>query len=325
MEKDSPFIKCTAFGFTYERWIDENESYLPSLLLSVMMNWQRSIDQSKPTITDKIRRKQLDEIESAIDGMVSDLHNLAVNYDLMTRVIATDEYKGTGLIGLYLGLLTENYVTNIRSIYDFCSVFPRIIMSAENVELYKKFNTNDSLWTLLNAVKGKARVTNNATGERLSICKESLTKTLSDLPDYLISLLHNTSERLNIINEIRNGIVHQGDEPFIQFNGDQPIIRLPKKYPNDKTNKLPNILELDESTLDYPLFDYLKVLTHDLFEFMENLGTALFQKDIPFDLWILDNKCMAVFISYFRYDIGKHIRKTADGKGLEFGIVGMNT
>jgi hypothetical protein len=138
-----------------------------------------------------------------------------------------------------------------------------------------------------------------------------------------LSGFSNTAKRLEIINRIRNGIVHHGDEPFIQFSDDQPIIRLPKKYPNDKTNKLPNILGLDESIHDYPLFDYLKVLTHHLFEFMENLGTTLFQKEVPFDLWILDNKCMEEFINYFRYDIEKHIRKTADGKGYSLVLLGL--
>lgn len=323
MEEDSPIIKGTAFGEPYEKWIDDNREYFSSILLSVMMSWQISINETKSTITDEVRIKQLDEIDRAIDGMVSDIHNLAVNYHLMTNIIKTDEYKGTGLRGLYLSLLTENYITNVRSIYDFCSIFPRIIMSVDNIESYCKFIGNDTLRTLIKAVKGKAAINEN--GERLSVSNEMLTKTVSELPDYLKSLLCNAHKRFEIINKIRNDIIHKGDEPFILFNENQPTIRLPNKFPNDKTNKLPNILELDESITDYPLFDYLKVLTHDLFEFMENLGAALFRNDYTFYLWLLDNKCMGAFMNRFRYDLGKHVRETANGKGLEFGIVGINT
>ena len=291
-----------AHNNTWPEFLDENRAHLSSFLLSAMKDWEGSIPKCLEVIppeSKEVYKEQCDKIEAAADGMVSDLHNLAINYHLMTDIIKNNEYKDNGLRELYIGLLMENYVTNIRSIYDFCSVFPRILMSIDRI---KKYTTNngqqsDSLYRLIQVLDGK----NPAN--------------LAELPDSMKTLIKNAKDQLDIVREIRDAIVHKGNEPFVQFNADDAVFRLPEKYPNDKTNKCRDILQLGDSAQDYPLFKYLRKLTLDLFDFMENMGYILClclcarKESHPAEPQWLDNPCMERFNEFVRYDLKSLVEK----------------
>ena len=294
-------------GFSLDQWLEDTTG-LSSLLLSVMRNWEMT-HQKSPLTEHKECERQYDVIRNAILGFESDLHNLAVNYQLMIDIIKNNQYKDYGLRGLYIGLLTENYITNIRSLYDFCSIFPRIIMSKSNIDCYCKFASDDTLWTLLCAIEGKAK----ERGNHNIVDQDTLRKILSDLPDQLKTHITNTRESLQDISRIRNAIVHHGKEPFVKFEEDNVVLRIPKESPNDNSTILPNILNLD--TTDYPLFDYLKKLTCDLFAFMENLGVILFiqKEDCRSNLWQLVGICMEDFCSFMNFNLKRYVMKDDDG------------
>ena len=127
---DNFILKGTAFGFSYEEWANKND-LLPSTLISVIEAWRRTVQEQdlsfKPDILDDFKR-EYGRIINAYYGFEGDMHNLSINYHLI-KSISMDKEQDNGLKILYVGLLTENYITNLRSIYDFTSLFPRMLIN----------------------------------------------------------------------------------------------------------------------------------------------------------------------------------------------------
>lgn len=297
----SPIIKGTAFGFSYDTWV-EDKAHLPSLLLSVIMHWDSLTYSRQSIILPELKpdEKQYGLIRNAIWGFESDLHNLITNYHLMATILEDDKYAGTGLKGLYTSLLVENYITNIRSIYDFCSVFPRIIMPmCRIVEYVNNVKYPDSLSTFIRALNGQE--------------KNLKEETLAELPALVKTHIKSVEDQLSTINGIRNAIVHHGREPIVHFEEGNVFLKISKESPNDGSNMLPNILQL--STPYYPLFDYLQKLTHDLFIFMENLGVLLLaeRKDNSTEYWALCGICVEEFNNFLSYNLKSHFQKCGNG------------
>lgn len=248
------FIKGTAFGFDYKTWI-EDKKLLSSLLLSVLDTWFRTIYNAQGIIVSEISKEQEREygrIKNAILGFEGDLHNLTVNYHLLTSLVKNDNID-KGIKSLYISLLIENYIMNIRSLYDFCSFFPRIIMSIENVKKYSNRKYSDSLNTFI---------------------KYCDSEELQELPINMRNFIKGSSNKLEDIKTIRDSIIHKGKESIVEFKDNDIFFRIPVKAPYGVENALPDILHLGNS--DYPLTNYLKELTISLFDFMENLGMLLY-------------------------------------------------
>lgn len=247
------FSKGTAIGFDLENWKNDRK-LLSSLLLSYMQTWlmknYNSQDQLKGEITD-IQKREFGKVKSAFWGFESDLHNLTINYHLMNSIVF-DNKADTNLKTLYLSSLVENYIVNIRSIYDFCSIFPRTILSQNAIKQISGRKNPDSLSTLI------------------KYCNSIHSK---ELPDELAKLLNKIEPDFVEIKTIRDLIIHKGKETIIEIRKREILFRIPSKSPYGEENSLPNILELNVQ--DYPLFDYLRKLTLKLFDFMENLSVIL--------------------------------------------------
>jgi|LSQX01.2.fsa_nt_gb hypothetical protein len=247
------FLKGTATGFDYKKSKDDRELQ-SSLLLSVMNTWLINTYNTQDKLIIEISDQQEREygvIKAALWGFEGDIHNLAVNHHLLTSLLNNRDLS-KGLKSLYTSLLVENFIINLRSIYDFCSVFPRIIMSLKDIQQYKKRKNADSLNTFIN------------------YCEQESSK---DLPNDLRHLMKNARNEFENIKTIRDLIIHKGKESIIQIKENETVFRMPSKPPYGKGNALPDIHDLGNS--DYPLMEYLRTLTLTLFEFIEKLGTIL--------------------------------------------------
>jgi len=251
------FIKATAFGISSDEWSTDH-NILPSMLLSVLETWSiktfdGSENLSKDISSDLAR--EYGKINTAKYGFVSDLHNLAINYSMINR-ITKDDSLNNGIKSLYIGLLVENYVTNIRSCYDFTSLFPRFLIDIKSIKRLTSMKNSDSLNTLLKFCEKEK-------GE--NIFSESVYRSLamvrSDLED---------------IRNIRDSIIHHGKEPIVHIENNSLTLRIPKTAPYGKENALPDILSIGDD--NYPLLAYLRELTLRLVNYTEYLGNALFDE-----------------------------------------------
>ncbi len=247
------FIKGTAIGFNYQKWKEDRE-LLSSLLLSVMETWLINTYNAQDKLIIEISEQQEREygkIKVAFWGFEGDIHNLAVNHHLLISILNNRDLD-KGLKSLYASLLVENYIINLRSIYDFCSFFPRIVMTLKDIQQYQKRKYPDSLNTFI------------------KYCESDSSKVL---PDKLRDLMKNSRNKLENIKIIRDLIIHKGKESIIELKEEETVFRIPSKSPYGKENALPDILRLGNS--DYPLENYLRTLTLKLFDFLEKLGTIL--------------------------------------------------
>lgn len=283
---DNFILKWTAFGFSYEEWANKND-LLPWTLISVIEAWRRTVQEQdlsfKQDIKDDFKR-EYGRIINAYYGLESDVHNLSINYHLI-KSISMDKEQDNGLKILYVGLLSENYITNLRSIYDFTSLFPRILI--EDIKHFKKLQNlknSDSLNSLISFARSDNNYVRN-------IFSESV-----------LSIFKKVENDLNDIRLIRDTIIHKGKEPIIEFENGKYFIRIPLQPPFGVGNNLPDILSIGNDK--YPLLDYLKVLTIRLLNYMEDLAQCLYKelhykrKDFIMELCALVGICIPDFREY---------------------------
>lgn len=287
------FAKGTAIGFDYKTW-KEDEKLFSSLLLSVLQTWLMTNYDSKDHLIVSMSNEQeriFGKIKTAFWGFEGDIHNLAVNYHFLVSQIENND--NSSLKSLYVSLLVENYIINLRSIYDFCSIFPQVIMLPKDIREYQNRKYPDSLNTFI------------------KYCTSSNTKSL---PNNLKSIIQDVKPKLETIKIVRDLIIHKGKEPIVGFKENKVFFRIPSRPPYGKENALPDILNM--GNCDYPLLDYLRILTIDLLNFMENLGLLLLEelrkdKEYMLDLTALVGVCIKDF-NIFLYPDEKSNSKTEE-------------
>jgi hypothetical protein len=248
------FIKGTVIGLDYKKWKEDIELF-SSILSSVLETWKiRTYDNQdnlKTEIAENLSR-EYGRVKSAYYGFDGDVNNLSVNYHLLKSILENKDLEN-GLKTMYLSLLVENYIINIRSIYDFTSFFPRLIMPLKDIQQYKNRKNPDSLNTFI------------------TYCEKNKPSFFSQ--DFL-NLMNGTKEDLEVIRKIRDSIIHKGKESLIIITDNDVLFRIPSKAPYGVENSLPDILDLGNS--NYPLLIYLRKLTVNLINYMEQLGNLMF-------------------------------------------------
>ncbi|MDD4429427.1 MAG: hypothetical protein PHG64_13705 [Paludibacter sp.] len=278
---DDIFIKGTAFGFTSDKWCNDTE-ILPSMLLSVLKTWNVKTFDGRENliidISDDLAR-EYGKINAATAGFGSDLHNLSINYSMIER-IRNDESLNNGYKSIYISLLVENFITNIRSCYDFTSLFPRLFLDLKDIKRLTSMKNSDSLNTLL------------------KFCKKESGANI--FPDSIYGPLNKVKSDLDDIKSIRDSIVHHGKEPIIHIEDNKLFLKIPKSAPNWDENALPDLLSLGSD--DYPLFAYLRELTIRLINYTEDLGHVMLgefvKNDSKFNVFLTG--LIGVCISNFR-------------------------
>lgn len=245
------FVKGTAIGFNLKTWKEDPEIF-SSILLSAIQTWIQNI--SKDEISDDLAR-EFGKIENAYCGIEGDIHNLSVNIHLMKHILSNNSLD-TQFKSLYISLLTENYIINLRSIYDFTSYFPRICMSDKDVVRFKNVKNEDSI----NSFK-------KFLGKLVS--KDQFTINIKQL-------FERTENDLGNVIRIRDLIIHKGKETIITIKENQPYFIIPGRVQSSEENSLPDIMNLNKK--DYPLFGYLRILTRNLINYMESLGYIIIEE-----------------------------------------------
>ncbi|RAJ11707.1 hypothetical protein LV92_02639 [Arenibacter echinorum] len=262
-----------------EKWY-VGEEIFSSILLSAVNSWiaNHYTPQGQLNVDlDLWKSREYGKIKASIYGFTSDLHNLAINYCLLNETIENLEVN-KHKTRLYVGLLLENYFTNIRSLYDF--LFHLIKICLTDTQL-KSFPGKDSLNNLISFSK-------KANNE-------------DKLPLRVRQFLFDIQPYLEEIRTIRDAIIHKGKEIVITKKGDEILIRIPKSglYSNDTI--FPNILNCKET--DYNMKDYLREMTISLFKNSEDLGlvilSELFEKGkFNWNIHSITNYCMEDFTKF---------------------------
>lgn len=276
--KERLIIKGTVLTYG-EKWVVGNENY-SSILLSVINSWKSNNFTPQDNLKENIepwKSREFGKIKSSIYGYTSDLHNLAVNYCLLKETFE-NETISKHKINLYISLLLENYITNIRSLYDFLFNFIKICLSKNEL---KTLPTNDSLNRLIRFSKNE----NNK--EKLP---QNIHNFLSDIEPYL-----------DEIKSIRDCIIHKGKEIIITKKDNEIFMRIPKTGLYSDDNLLPNIL--NSSEVDYNMKDYLRELTKSILNYSEDLGCILLielskKEKFNWNLYLITNYCMEEFTEF---------------------------
>lgn len=250
-------IKGTAHGFSNKEYNEDPELF-SSVLISVIQTWifrtYDTQDNLKIEINEETER-EYGRIKAAHYALENDIHNLAVNYHLLCRLIGDSELdKGFKL--LYVSLLVENYIINLRSIYDSTSLFPRLLVDSKDFKKLPNGKNSDSLNSLIRNIKKTFETINQ-------LYPTSINETILDI-----------ESDLDNIRTIRDAIIHKGKEPIIEITNNQVYFRIPQKPPYGKENCLPDILFLGKDN-NYPLKKYLRILTIRLIDYMERLGNVI--------------------------------------------------
>lgn len=276
-------IKGTIIGFDLEKWKTDPET-LASWLFCAMETWSmENFSTQGDFLTDFPNdvRKKYGEVKAAVSAFYNDIHSLSIALHQMNYILSDEKIEG-GLKTLYIGNLVENYITNIRTIYDLLAIFPRIAASHGNLKL--RSVSTDNLNSLLKGIEDKQEWA------------------VSIFTEPVVNVLKAMRPSLTIIREIRNAIIHDGKEPIVSIKSGVAYFRIPKSSRNYNESLLPDLLNL--KTLDFPLFPYLQTITGMLWGHMDNLGKVLInnahEKDNSYmcELTVLGGICIPDFMAF---------------------------
>lgn len=281
------FIKGTVIGFNYKKWKTDPDSFA-SWLICVLETWQKA--HFKPNGEFLFEqpedvRKKYGEVRAAIQAFTNDIHSLSICYHQMVYILE-DEKPEVGLKMLYISNLVENYITNIRTIYDLLSVFLRIVVDPKYLK--SRAVSTDSLNKVLKFIEDNEH-------QGIEIFSEPVAKVAKMM-----------RPSLNMIRTIRDAIIHDGKEPIVTIQLNVPYFRIPKNINNPYETLLPNLLELDSQ--DFPIFPYLQCITRTLLIHMDELGTIIgndaYSKDNNYycELPVLIGICIPEFVSFIHRD-----------------------
>ncbi|SFI42967.1 hypothetical protein SAMN05192551_1221 [Tindallia magadiensis] len=278
-------IKGTVVGCDHEHW-KKDKNLLSSILISVMSTWEmnyRSNRQNKEMSTNISR--EYGKIINAYLGFMNDIHNLAIIIDMIeSNLNNTSLEDGKKL--MYVTLLVEAYFTNLRSVYDFTSYFPKLIIEEKNLS------------QLPSKKEGSIK-------ELIKYFKKDCAKKI--ISQEVIDVFINCEKNLDNIRTIRDLIIHKGKEPilFIENSGEVKF-SINTITKDGSVNLLPNIL--DEDSQIYDMKKYIIKITNNTFNYIEDLGHVMYQeflkKDSNYRVYLggLTGLCMTNFIEFLGWN-----------------------
>ncbi len=269
-------IKGTVLGHTYEKWRNDKDT-LSSVLISVMSTWEMNNSFNNKISTNLMR--EYGKVVNAYSGFMNDIHNLAITLDMIESNLedkSLDFWKKL----LYITLLVEVYFTNLRTIYDFTSYFPKVLIDEKNFS-HLPSKKEGSIKELIKFLK-----------------KENAKEVLSQ---EIIDVFINCESNLDDVRNIRDMIIHKGKEPILFIDNDDEV-KISINSKENNINLLPNILNEQEQA--YDLKKYLSKITNNLFDFIESLGEAMYQeffkRDPNYGIYLgeLTGICITNFIEF---------------------------
>lgn len=267
-------IKGTIMGYKYENW-KQDKDILSSILISVMETWEWDCFNHIDKKFSSNLYREYGKIKNAHSGFMNDIHNLAIAWDMLESALNNKSLE-FGKKLLNITLLMEMYFTNLRSIYDFTSYFPKLLIEEKNLT-HLPSKKEGSVKELIKYFK-----------------KESAKEIISQ---EIIDVIIECEENLDNIRKIRDLIIHKGKELLLFFDNSGEV-----KISFSNKNLLPNIL--NEECQAYDLKKYLRKITNNTFEYIEKLGYAMYneilKKNTNYKIYLcaLTGVCIPNFIEY---------------------------
>ena len=185
MKKRGMVIKGTVFGMGKDfAELRNSEEYLPAPLISLFLSL---IEED---IIDKNSRKG-GRINSRINGITNDLHNLSVIIKMMKETLEEREDNGTKF--LYFSVLFESYITTIRSLLDLLvPLIKYIVTEKQRGQLPEKESIN-KLINWLDNPNNRGKI--NQKLEKTILKYEEDIKNIKNIRDYICLLYTSPSPR----------------------------------------------------------------------------------------------------------------------------------
>lgn len=276
-------IKGTVIGRSIER-LTEDRNALVLGILHIFGTWEFKIKKRKYEVT-----REDGKILKACSGLTNDIHNLSIIIDMMIQIInkskVDKDLKSKDF--LYLSVLLESYFTNLRSIFDFTAILIRLGLTDEKISKLPSKN-RDSFNRIIEYVKNE----NNR-----GIIQEEI-----------INVMIKHEDTFNLIRDIRDLIIHKGDETIIFREDDDFTFGLFRYEDGKIINKFSNILKIEKER--YPLLKYLSEITNRVLVYLDDLAGAIYnslynENKEPLFLAALQGYCIPVFIQFL--DLNKDV------------------
>lgn len=275
--------KGTSIGWNWEA-LSKDKNALGLKIISIYKTWEMEKKVGDGDIT-----RDEGKIVKAYKGLANDIHNLAIIIDMMKAIIEKskqdNDLKEKDF--LYLNVLFESYFSNLRSLFDFTSLIIRMALSDESIKRLPS-RYEDSFSRILKFAKN----TNNK----------------GILSDEVVKAILDSEDTFNIIREIRDLIIHKGDEAIIYKEEDGLTFAIIKFTNEGPTNVVKNILGVESER--YPVFDYLSELTNRTISYIEELALAIYvnlckikNEEIHLQLAALQGICMPNFIKFLGWEV----------------------
>lgn len=283
-------IKGTIIGQSMER-LTEDRNALVLEILHIFSTWEFKIKRGGYEVT-----REDGKILKACSGLTNDIHNLSIIIDMMIQVInkskVDKDLKSKDF--LYLSVLLESYFTNLRSIFDFTAILIRLGLTDEKINKLPSKN-RDSFNKIIEYVKNE----NNK-----GIIQEEI-----------IDVMIKHEDTFNLIRDIRDLIIHKGDETIIFKEDDDFTFGLFRYEDGKIINKLSNILKIEKER--YPLLKYLSEITNRVLDYLDDLARAIYnslynENKEPLFLAALQGYCIPVFIQFL--DLNKDAYSGTSGQ-----------
>lgn len=269
-------IKGTSIGWSVER-LTEDRNALGLGILNIFSTWELKTKEQGYKVT-----REDGKILKAYSGLTNDIHNLSIIIDMMMQIInkskVDKDLKSKDF--LYINILLESYFTNLRSIFDFTAILIRIALTDENINKLPS-KQEDSFNRMLKYVKNE--------------------NTKGIIQDEIINAMIQHEDTFSLIREIRDLIIHKGDETII-FREDDGFTFGLFRYEDVKAiNKFDNILKIEKER--YPLLKYLSEITNRVLLYLDDLAEAIYnclynEDKEPLFLAALQGYCIPAFIQF---------------------------
>ena len=273
--------KATTFNFREsvvwtEQILKSNRDVFSTKLVNVLHTWishykdsfeMNNLDENQLTE----RRREQGKILKAFYSMQNDIHNLAVLIDLLE-----DASKIRFKRWLYSDVIVENYIVNIRSIYDFTVLLMRT------------------------ALTDKQRKDLNKDVDTISGLRKKLKNNKKLISYKFIEVLNKHDSNFQWVRSIRDRLIHDGDELTINFDDNDKAMIVVYKL-----NKIEDEADNEYIKQELDLMMVLRDITNNLFDYLDDLADVIYEilsenreEPLPITYTAFEGFCIPKFVKF---------------------------
>jgi hypothetical protein len=286
-KKEEPFMsfllvnKALLVGLT-EHEVLTNNNILSFHFLNVLNSIELSWNMEESCWKHDPSSLQLDDeyrglVKEAHNAMYHDLHGLATHIDLIKLIYDQRNYQTRHKDILYIQELTEKYLFNLRSIYDFLAKVMRLAVDPKKQGQINLNSFNDLI----------TKIENNKVGDKIP---EAAQKSILDVKTQFMN-----------VKDFRDKLVHNGKLVFIMLK--------------DGEYWIGNLVNDRGQEISLPLFDYLKSITIEMMNVADDLAIVIYEEyrsrygDTPLFYTALDGVCIPSFVEFLGLGVNPEVEE----------------